>query len=386
MLKWVLLGILFGTVTGITPALHVNTLASIVETLLTSPGGFSYVMLLYSMGLTHTFLDAFPSTFFGIPEEETAVSILPAHKLALHGQGLEVINISLKASLLAVVFAIPLAFPYVVLAEHYTSAFGKVAVFVLAFLLIITEKGVKRIYALLIFLISGIFGLVVDRLPLKEPYFHVFVGLFGVSAIVFSLKNNQKIEIGNADIQMSKRRFLKFSFIGTCFGMLASLLPTFTSSQAALLGSFFSKDERTFLTIAFSVNTSNFVFSLVNFYATGKTRNGILVLIKDLYYPLSSKELIILLLVTIITSSIINLYGLSLSTIIGKAISKIDYTKLNLGILLFIATASLYFDGILGLGVLLTAATIGISTSILKVKRTTCMGVLMLKIMITNNS
>lgn len=383
MLKWVMLGILFGTVTGITPALHVNTLASIVESFLTFPRGFSYVVLLYSMGLTHTFLDAFPSTFFGIPEEETSISVLPAHKLALQGQALEVINISLKASLLAAVFSVSLAFPYVLLAEHYTTLLGKIAVFLIAFFLIITEEGVKRIYALLIFILSGILGLVVDRLPLSEPYFHVFVGLFGVPAILFSLNNNQKIEIGDPEIQMPKKRFLKFSFIGTFFGMLASLLPTFTSSQAALLGSFLSKDERAFLTIAFSVNTSNFIFSLVNFYATGKTRNGILVLIKDIYYPLSSEELFILLLVTIITSNIVNLYGIQLSKIIGKGISKINYTKLNLGVLIFIVVASLYFDGLLGLIVLLTATIIGVSATIFKIKRTTCMGVLMLKIMLS---
>ncbi|EHR77373.2 membrane protein [Thermococcus litoralis DSM 5473] len=383
MLRWAMLGILFGTITGITPALHVNTLASIVGSFLTSPGGFSYVVLLYSMGLTHTFLDAFPATFFGIPEEETAISVLPAHKLALQGRGLEVINISLKASLLAAIFSVLLAFPYVLLAKHYTTFLGKVAVFLLAFFLIITEKGVKRIYALLIFILSGIFGLVVDRLPLREPYFHVFVGLFGVPAILFSLNNSQKIEIGDSKIQMPKKKFLKFSFIGTFFGMLASLLPTFTSSQAALLGSFLSKDERTFLTIAFSVNTSNFIFSLINFYATGKTRNGILVLIKDIYHPLSSEELLILLLVTIITSNIANLYGVRLSKMLGIATSKINYTTLNWGVLLFIIAASLYFDGLLGLMVLLTATIIGISATIFKIKRTICMGVLMLKIMIS---
>ncbi|MCA6213870.1 hypothetical protein GQS78_06340 [Thermococcus bergensis] len=378
-----MLGILFGTVTGITPALHVNTLASIVGSFLTSPGGFSYVVLLYSMGLTHTFLDAFPSTFFGIPEEETAISVLPAHRLALQGRGLEVIAISLKASLLAAIFSLFLAVPYVLLARHYTAFLGKVAVFLLAFFLVITEKGVKRLYALLIFILSGAFGLVVDKLPLREPYFHVFVGLFGIPAILFSLNNNRKIELKDSEIQMPKKRFLKFSFIGTCFGMLASLLPTFTSSQAALLGSFFSKDERTFLTIVFSVNTSNFIFGLINFYATGKTRNGILVLIKDLYYPLSPEELVILFLVTIMTSSIVNFYGMALSEMLGRAISKINYTKLNLAVLVFVWAASLYFDGLLGLMVLLTATIIGVSTTLLKIKRTTCIGVLMLKIMLS---
>jgi len=83
-----------------------------------------------------------------------------------------------------------------------------------------------------------------------------------------------------------------------------------------------------------------------------------------------------------VTSGVVNLYGISLSKIIGRAISKINYTTLNSVVLLFIATASLYFDGLLGLAVLLTAATIGVSATILRIKRTTCMGVLMLKIMI----
>jgi len=106
-------------------------------------------------------------------------------------------------------------------------------------------------------------------------------------------------------------------------------------------------------------------------------------LIKDLYYPLSPEELVILFLVTIMTSSIVNFYGMALSEMLGRAISKINYTKLNLAVLVFVWAASLYFDGLLGLMVLLTATIIGVSTTLLKIKRTTCMGVLMLKIMLS---
>ena len=382
MLREVFLGILAGTITGLTPALHVNTLASIIGSMDSIMEGFLYVVFLYTMGLTHTFLDAFPSTFFGIPEEDTALSILPAHRLALQGRALEVVNISLKTSFLAVLFSLTFLPVYLWVAPYYTPTVGRIFVFLLAGLIIFFEKGMKKVYALIIFCMAGILGIISDKLPLKEPYFHLFVGLFGVPAILFSLKNKEKITPGESEILVSKTHFLRYSFLGTLFGMLASLLPTFTSSQAALLGSFLSKDERAFLTISFSVNTANFIFGLANFYATGKTRNGILVLIKNHYYPLNSKEFVILLIITITVGSVVNLYGLLISKKVGRLIEKINYKLLNISILSFIIAGSFYFDGLLGIGVLGVATILGTTTLILKVKRTTCMGVLMLKIMI----
>ncbi|MBC7095411.1 tripartite tricarboxylate transporter permease, partial [Thermococcus sp.] len=238
MLRELILGMLGGTLTGLTPSLHVNTLASIVNNIELPISDFSFVLLVYVMGLTHTFLDAFPSTFFGVPDESVALSALPAHRLALQGKGLEVINLSLKASLLAAIFSIALIPLYLIIAPHYTPQIGRAIVFLLAFLIIVTEKGIKKLYALFVFLMAGILGIVSDQFPLNEPFYHLFVGLFGVPAILLSLDNNNKISGGDGKIEMSQSQLIAFSFLGTIFGMMASLLPTFTSSQAALIGSF----------------------------------------------------------------------------------------------------------------------------------------------------
>ena len=379
MLEEFFLGILGGTLSGITPALHVNTLATLLHDI--SKADFNFVFLIYIMGLTHTFLDAIPSTFLGIPEEETSLSVLPAHRLVHQGKGLEVINIAITASTLALIFALPLLPLYLELAPLYKPEFGKLFVLILSLFLILTERGIKKIHALLIFMLSGALGLMVDALPLKEPYFHIFVGLFGVPALIVGMEN-RKFEVGEGEIEISRWRILKFSFLGTLLGALASLLPTFTSSQAALMGSFLSKDERSFLTIVFSVNTASYFFSMGNFYLTGRTRNGILALIRESYPILSQREFLILIFGSFCAAALINLYGLSLGRGIGKALTGVDYRKLNISILSAVFMLSFYFDGIFGILTLIAAASVGYTAIELGVKRTNCMGVLMLRILI----
>jgi len=383
MFREMLLGILLGTVTGITPALHVNTLASLLDDVNTF-SRFSFVLLVYTMGLTHTFLDSIPSAMFGVPDEGTALSILPAHRLVLKGRALEVVNISIMASFLSIIFALPLLLIYPLLAEMYNPNAGRIFVILLAVFLILTERGIKKLYGLFIFLLSGWLGIVAGKFLLREPYFHLFVGLFAFPTLIVSFRSNLKrLEFNNDEgIKMKIPKFLFFSFLGSLLGMAASLLPTFTSSQAALIGGFFSKDERSFLTVVFSVNTSNFLFSLVNFYLTGRTRNGVMVLLRERQVHLTHTQLNLLLLTSLAASLLIMLYGVRLTRIIGKLLHRADYRKLNIGIMLFIILASYCFDGFFGLIFLLTAGVIGYLTIRLGVKRTNCMGVLMLKIML----
>lgn len=379
MLEEFFLGVLGGTLTGITPALHVNTLAGLLRSI--SKPDFNFMFLIYIMGLTHTFLDAIPSAFLGIPEEETSLSVLPAHRLVHQGKGLEVINIAITASTLALLFAIPLLPIYLKLAPLYRPEIGRVFVLIMAMFLILTERGIKKLHALLIFMLSGALGLIIDVLPLKDPYFHVFVGLFGVPALITGMEN-RKFEVGESEIEMSGKRILKFSFLGTFLGALASLIPTFTSSQAALVGSFLSKDERSFLTVAFSVNTANYLFSTGNFYLTGRARNGILVIFRESYPILGEKEFLILIFGSFCAAALINLYGLELGRAIGKGLMRLDYRKLNTSILAVILMLSFYLDGIFGVLTLIAAASIGYAAIELGVKRTNCMGVLMLRILI----
>jgi len=85
-----ILGVLAGTITGLSPGIHINLIAS---TLMAYLGSFSSVPLIalavfiVSMSITHTFLDFIPSIFLGAPEEDSFLSVLPGHKMLQEGHG-----------------------------------------------------------------------------------------------------------------------------------------------------------------------------------------------------------------------------------------------------------------------------------------------------------
>jgi len=372
MLRELLTGIVLGTISGITPGIHVNTLGAIA-----AAAGMACNLTLFAMGLTHTFLDAIPSTFFGVPDEGTALSILPAHRLALKGRAMEVIRLSLRASFLAVLFTCLLSPLYPALAAVYTPVLGRLFVVGLFVFLMLTA-GKRAPLAFLIFLLSGLLGLVVFNLGLSHPYYHLFTGLFGVPVVLGAIRGEAPPAAGDADLWISLSALAGFSFLGTLLGAVASLMPAFTSSQGALVGSLISKDERSFLTMVFSINTSNFLFSFLNFLTTGRVRNGLV----SLMSPISLRAAPFFLAGALFVSAVVLLYGEPLARFILRGIGHIPYGPLNLGILCFLLLLSVFFDGLLGLVVLLTASLLGLLAVELGVRRTNCMGVIMLPIII----
>ncbi|HXW99142.1 MAG TPA: tripartite tricarboxylate transporter permease, partial [Methanomicrobiales archaeon] len=106
------LGLCLGSVSGLVPGIHSNTMASILLSvqglLLSVLGPEGLASTLFAALVTHTFLDSIPSTYLGIPDPDTALSVLPAHALCLEGLGEEAVRIAALGSALAVVAGVPL--------------------------------------------------------------------------------------------------------------------------------------------------------------------------------------------------------------------------------------------------------------------------------------
>ena len=123
-----LIGCLAGILTGLIPGIHVNNVAYMVlasQAALVSlammffgwasPNSTEIVIIVSSLVIgnviTHTFLDFIPSVFLGAPEGETALSLLPGHRMMLAGRGYEAVKCSVIGSFGAVLGALILLVP-----------------------------------------------------------------------------------------------------------------------------------------------------------------------------------------------------------------------------------------------------------------------------------
>jgi putative membrane protein len=107
ILLGVLIGVILGTINGIIPVVHANTLAGVLLSmqvaLLSLLGPVALAGAMFAALITHTFVDAIPSTSLGIPDADTSLAVLPAHALCLEGNGEEAVRIAALGSACAMI-------------------------------------------------------------------------------------------------------------------------------------------------------------------------------------------------------------------------------------------------------------------------------------------
>ncbi len=166
-----LLGTALGSLTGLAPGIHVNTLALLMVSaspillpclaaIAVATGGnegdapLLLVAIIVSAAVAHSFLDVLPSIFLGAAEEDTALSTLPGHRLLLEGKGPEAAGCSAYGALVGGTAAICLCLPLTLVLGpplHLMSIVEQAAPFLVAAALIalpLSEKG-RRMRVLL---------------------------------------------------------------------------------------------------------------------------------------------------------------------------------------------------------------------------------------------
>src|SRR3989339_1808815 len=109
----IVLGCLMGVVTGLTPGLHINLVALILLSISPFLLGYTNVIAVASfiiaMSITHTFNDFISATYLGAPADDTALAVLPAHRMLLEGMGHEAVKLTVIGSLLCLILTIILS-------------------------------------------------------------------------------------------------------------------------------------------------------------------------------------------------------------------------------------------------------------------------------------
>lgn len=387
-LGFVLAGVGVGTLSGLTPGLHVNALAMVLAIAAPSIPGPPHLVgaTLLAAGVTHSFLDVVPSLTLGVPDAAMAATALPGHRLVLAGRGHEALRLSAMGSGGAVALALALGYPVTVamtqLYPHVRDNLPLVLALVVLALLAGERDAVARAGAVCGLLASGALGVVildsnpVGVLPVNDILLPAFAGLFGVPILVAALRGGGVPRQDDACIACSPRSVAASAVAGSGAGGVVGYIPGVSSAIAAVLSLAAipgDAGDRGFLVAVSGVNTSNTIFALFALVALGSPRTGVLVAYERAELPLNLP--LLLASVTVAGAA-----GVLLVLTVGDwalgAAHRIDNRRLVVGVLVLLVVLAVLFAGWRGLLVLCVSTVIGAIPTLTRSRRVHLMGVL----------
>ena len=391
----VITGIFAGIITGLIPGIHINLVSIMVISISGYLLGYANPVVIgvfiIAMAITHTFLDTIPSIYLGAPDEDTAVAVLPGHKMLLNGMGHEAVKLTVIGSLLCII-ASAVLFPvfllvFPIIYQLIKNWIGWILLFVVIYMILKDRKLNIIFWSAIVFLFSGILGIIVVSMDnLQQPLFPMLSGLFGLSTLIFSLFQDvvlpkQRItEMVNVD----KKEMAKAVFGGVFSGGLTSLFPGLGAAHAAIIAGTFIKEISVFsyLILVGGINTVNFFLSLVTLYALGKARNGAVIAVLEIVQSINFQQLVIFIAASLIVAGIATFLALKISRIFCFFIGKLNYKALCLGVVAVVTVLVFVFSGFLGLFVLIISTSIGLIPNLAGVGKNNAMGCLLLPVIL----
>jgi putative membrane protein len=371
--------------------------------------------------LAHAIHQYIPSTFVGAPNEETALSVLPAHKLLLAGQGYKAISLAVLGStggfLICLALFIPLRFILGPPLDVYKAIQGIMVWILLGIvaIMITTEKrripeiksnkkiaaAAGMLFAFLVFLISGIFGLLIFNLTPQSPVglpapvlFPAFVGLFGLPTLLTSLVTQPVIpaqDLQPLTLNPIEKKATVFSVItGSFAGIFVSLIPGLTTATGTIIAMNArarASTEQTIVTLS-AVSSAASFFVVIVLFLTLRARSGITIAVTTLlpaepWSSLSMPPLLAYLLMFLVLSGCVSYFtALYAGRWFAKNFSRIPYIPLVVSTIVFILVLIVLFTGLVGCLITVVATCIGFLPLTWGVRRSQCMGVLLLPIIL----
>lgn len=382
-------GLILGLIAALIPGIHSNTISAMMLAL--SPLLLSYLspiaiaVTIVSMGIAQSFLDCIPSIFLGAPEADTALSVLPGHKLLLEGNGCEAILLSASGCFFALIFSIAFTIPTIWLFTFvYPLIKDYIGWMILAVVVYLIAKDTKKLWSISIFIASGILGwFTLNMHALKEPLMPLLSGLFGVSMLLLSLETSTKIPNQNPPKLELKKDSIMHTITASFTGWLCAFMPGLGPSQGAIITSQFTKtDSKSFLFLMGGIGAANFVVSLVTLYAIQKARNGAVVAVSQIVESFGAKELFLLMSISLLVGGISMLIASPISRAFAGLIVKVKYSILCIAVIAIILGGVIALSGALGLLVLFASTSMGIVANIKGIRKSNMMGCLLVPVLI----
>jgi len=430
-------GVITGIATGLLPGLHVNNIALILLSLSGSiiaifsflfdlgiSENFILVLIcvfIISTSISHTFHDVIPSTFLGAPDEDMALSVLPAHSLLLEGKGYEAVALSAMGSYGAILFCFLLLFPIRFIIGKplvFYETLKEIMFFVLlaiTILMIGTEKGrieafhckgilpsvIGMVFAFFVFILSGVFGIIILEMSVDSPIglsspvlFPALAGLFGTPTLLTSLLTKPKIpkqtikepKLNNKD----KKASILSVVTGSFGGILVSIIPGITSATGTIIAmnARGESDKRQTIVTLSAVNTACAFFVVVVLFIILRSRSGAtlaaieLISVNEWITILMPANLSYLLIAMLLGGTLSYFLTLKIGKIFANRFANVSYSLIVKLTITLVTILVFLFTGLIGIMILIIATFIGLLPVEWGVRRSHCMGILLFPIML----
>jgi putative membrane protein len=415
-LAYACLGIGLGTVTGLIPGLHVNSVAfglvGIAPSIDGPPVAVGAAVL--AAGVVHTFLSIVPGLVLGVPDAATAPGALPGHRLVLAGRGREAIRLSAVGSGVALVAAVAVALPLsrvVAAGRSWLLAALPVLLALVAAALVLAEPTRRaRLGGLVCLATATALGYLTLDLPAIGPLSPagtasvlapLFGGLFGAPVLLDALDARGTIPPqAGTRLGLSRAESVRAALAGVGGGALVGYLPGVSAGVAAVLalggaggsGPAGRGSDRAYVVATSGADTATAVFAVASLAVLGAPRSGVTVALSELAAggggdvaaagsnggalgaaPLGLVEM---LLVIVLAAGL----GIAILVTLGdrylRVIRRLPRRPLVVAVFGGLLALALGFGGVLGGAVFCLAAVVGLLPPRVGARRVHLMGVL----------
>ena len=382
-----ILGILIGTFTGLFPGIHINLVSAFVISSLAFLTEYfdplALVIFIVSMSITHSFLDFIPSIYLGAPDDDSSLATMPSHRLLMKGKANIAIIYTFLGCIYGIIFSVLITPLLIFLLPKIYPFIERMMSFILVLISIflISKEQSSKFFAFFVFILSGFLGLATFNLNISQPLLPLLSGLFGASTLIFSISQNTQIpqqKVYKLNIKNKILRIIKPAIITSLVSPICSFLPGMGASQSALVSSQFIRTTRKqFLFLLGTTSLITMSLSFPALYIIEKSRTGSAAAISEIL-KLTLKELLIILATILISSIIAFFIGIKISNFFARNISKINYSKLSIFILIIISLSVIFFSGFLGFLVFIASTTLGLFAIYASIRKGHLLGCLLI--------
>ena len=397
-------GVGLGTVTGLVPGLHVNSVAFVLVGVAPTVDGpaAAVASAVLAAGVVHTFLSIVPGLVLGVPDAATAPGALPGHRLVLAGRGREAIRLSALGSGVALAASVAVALPLsraVAAGREWLLAALPFLLAVIAGLLSLAEPTRRgKVGGAVCLAVATALGLLALDLPASGPLTPdgaasmlapIFGGLFGAPILLDALDARGAIPPQDGtDLGLAPRGVARAALSGVGGGTLVGYLPGVSAGVAAVLalggaggsGPAGRGSDRAYVVATSGADTATAVFAVASLAVLGAPRSGVTVAVAELGTGSGSVPgigLAGMLLVIVFAAGL----GVVLLVVLGdrylSVVRRLPRRPLVVGVLGLLLALSVGFAGVLGGAVFCIAAVVGLLPPRVGARRVHLMGVLL---------